>query len=46
MKADEGIVTGSLNLEETILCTPAALDGQLYIRSDKHLWKITSPLVL
>ena len=28
------------SFEETILCTPAATDGALYLRSDKHLWKI------
>jgi outer membrane protein assembly factor BamB len=26
--------------EETILCTPAATDGALYLRSDRHFWKI------
>jgi hypothetical protein len=26
--------------DETILCTPAATDGALYLRSDRHLWKI------
>lgn len=25
---------------ETILCTPAASDGAIYVRSDGHLWKI------
>jgi outer membrane protein assembly factor BamB len=25
---------------ETILCTPAVAGGALYVRSDKHLWKI------
>jgi outer membrane protein assembly factor BamB len=25
---------------ETILCTPAIADGALYVRSDKHLWKV------
>jgi hypothetical protein len=25
---------------ETILCTPAISGGALYVRSDKHLWKI------
>jgi outer membrane protein assembly factor BamB len=26
--------------EETILCTPAATNGALYLRSDRHFWKI------
>ncbi len=29
--------------EETILCTPAATDGALYLRSDRHFWKIGKP---
>jgi hypothetical protein len=31
---------GSSGLGETILCTPAIADGAMYVRSDKHLWKI------
>jgi outer membrane protein assembly factor BamB len=27
-------------LGETILCTPAVVDGAMYVRSDRHLWKI------
>lgn len=27
-------------LEESILCTPALANGAMFIRSDKHLWKI------
>jgi outer membrane protein assembly factor BamB len=30
----------SCPLEETILCTPAIASGALYVRSDRHLWKI------
>jgi outer membrane protein assembly factor BamB len=33
----------SCAFEETILCTPAATDGALYLRSDKHFWKIGKP---
>jgi outer membrane protein assembly factor BamB len=33
-------VTGTTELKEGILCTPALADGALYIRSDQHLWKI------
>jgi outer membrane protein assembly factor BamB len=27
-------------LEESILCTPAVSNGALYVRSDKHVWKL------
>ena len=30
----------SCPFEESILCTPAATDGALYLRSDHHFWKI------
>jgi hypothetical protein len=30
-------------LEETVLATPAIANGALFVRSDKHLWKIASP---
>jgi outer membrane protein assembly factor BamB len=30
----------SNELKETILCTPAIAGNALYVRSDKHLWKI------
>jgi outer membrane protein assembly factor BamB len=30
------------NLKETILASPAIADDALYIRSDKHLWKISA----
>ncbi len=41
----EGTVVSQMNLGETILCTPA-LDGDaLYLRSDRHLWKIAAPEV-
>jgi outer membrane protein assembly factor BamB len=35
----EPAVVGSGNLGETILGTPAVVDGALYLRSDQHLWK-------
>jgi outer membrane protein assembly factor BamB len=34
------VLVESCPFEETILCTPAATDGALYVRSDKHFWKI------
>ena len=34
------VLVGSCPFEETILCTPAATDGALYLRSDRHFWKI------
>lgn len=37
---DMGQIVASHDFAETILATPAIADGALYIRSDKHLWKI------
>ncbi len=39
----EGAVTGELNLGETILATPAISRGAIYLRSDRHLWKLVRP---
>ena len=36
---DGGEVISSIQLNETILCTPAISNKGLYIRSDKNLWK-------
>ena len=36
---DKGEIISQLDLTETILCSPAASDNALYIRSDGHLWK-------
>ena len=36
----EGKVTHTISLDETILCTPAFSNGAVYVRSDKHLWKL------
>ncbi|HMC88139.1 MAG TPA: PQQ-binding-like beta-propeller repeat protein [Gemmataceae bacterium] len=36
----EPIIETTANLEDTILCTPAIANGALYVRSDRHLWKI------
>jgi outer membrane protein assembly factor BamB len=33
-------VLATTDLGETILCTPAIAGGALYVRSDKHLWKV------
>ena len=37
---DGGEVVSSIQLNETILCTPAISNKGLYIRSDKNLWKL------
>lgn len=37
---EKGEVVSEFNHQEVFLCTPAIADGALYIRSDKHLWKI------
>ncbi len=42
LKDDAGEVTHTHPFGETILCTPAISDGSLYVRSDKHLWKIAA----
>jgi len=42
VKAGEkaGEIVASHAFGETILATPAIADGALYVRSDKHLWKV------
>lgn len=39
-EAEEGEIVSQLDLGEMILCTPALGEGALYVRSDRHLWKI------
>jgi hypothetical protein len=34
------VLVDSCPFDETILCTPAATNGALYLRSDRHFWKI------
>ncbi len=41
--ADKGEIVSELDLGETILCSPAAANGALFVRSDGHLWKFASP---
>ncbi|MFN8706458.1 MAG: PQQ-binding-like beta-propeller repeat protein [Planctomyces sp.] len=36
---DKGTVISELDLAETVLCSPGASNGALYVRSDGHLWK-------
>jgi outer membrane protein assembly factor BamB len=36
----EAKITGTIELEDTILCTPALANGAVYVRSDGHLWKL------
>lgn len=36
----EPTITAAGNMDETILGTPAIANNALYVRSDKHLWKI------
>ena len=38
---DEGKIVHSIDLEETILCTPAVSPGAMYVRSDSTLWKLS-----
>jgi outer membrane protein assembly factor BamB len=37
---DKGTIVSELDLAETILCSPGAANGALYVRSDKHLIKL------
>jgi outer membrane protein assembly factor BamB len=39
-EADKGIIISELDLAETILCSPGAANGALYVRSDQHLFKL------
>ncbi len=36
----EAKVVSTIELGETILCTPALANGAIFVRSDKHLWKL------
>ncbi|MDA7920935.1 PQQ-binding-like beta-propeller repeat protein [Verrucomicrobiales bacterium] len=38
--AEDKKVTSEYELSETILGTPSLSDGAIYVRSDKHLWKL------
>lgn len=38
-----GEIVSELDLGETILCSPAASNNALYVRSDQHLWKFANP---
>ncbi|MCA1963073.1 MAG: PQQ-binding-like beta-propeller repeat protein [Prosthecobacter sp.] len=38
--AEEGAVVHTVELKDTILCTPAISSGAVYVRSDKKLWKL------
>ena len=40
LKSSTGQLLGTVDLEETILCTPALANDGLFVRSDKTLWKI------
>jgi outer membrane protein assembly factor BamB len=36
------VLASSGSFAETILCTPAIAGGALYVRSDRHLWKLST----
>jgi hypothetical protein len=38
--AKEGEVIHTVELKETVLCSPAISNGAVYVRSDKTLWKL------
>ncbi len=37
---ETGEIVASHDFADMILCTPAIADGALFVRSDKHLWKV------
>jgi hypothetical protein len=37
---NDPVIVDRCPFEEAILCTPAATNGALYLRSDRHFWKI------
>ena len=39
---EEGEIIQEIDLQDTILCTPAATKGALFLRSDHFLWKLSS----
>ena len=41
-KKSEASVIKEIDLKDTILCTPAADKGSLFVRSDKKLWKLSN----
>jgi hypothetical protein len=43
LQGKEGTISGTIELGETILGTPAIANDSIYVRSDGHLWKISSP---
>lgn len=40
---EKGEIVSELDLGETILCSPGAANGALFVRSDKHLFKLANP---
>ena len=43
MEGRSGRIVGEVELGDTILASPAIARGALYVRSDHHLWKFSSP---
>ena len=39
----DGHVVASGDLGETVLGTPAIVDGAIFLRGHKHLWKMAQP---
>lgn len=37
---EEGEIVNSIDLEDTILCTPSVYENAIFIRSDRALWKL------
>lgn len=41
-EADKGKIVSELDLTERIMCSPAAANGAIYVRSDTHLFKLAN----
>ncbi len=42
LSREAGEIVATMEFNETVAATPAIADGALYVRGDKHLWKIAA----
>ena len=42
LEKEGGETVHTIDLAQTILCTPAVSDNSVFIRSDKNLWKLSA----
>ena len=43
LDGEEGKIVSRNELGDQVLGTPALVDGALFVRGEKHLWKIAAP---